>query len=445
MKRSWQARSIGLSCLYLVCGTALAGEAADSAPVSPAAVPEPDEPQMPEVRTLPEAAPALQMAPDFTSPALAFGGYFPMPQMESGTMRVEPFNIRAAVNAGLGYDDNVTLSRSNQISSMLMTVTPAVVVGLEGASQRYYAVYRGNYGRYFSSPVDNYENHNLGLVAAHDWTTRFRTAATYDFTRGHDPRGAILTSGGPSSTWNLHRLRASGSYGAEGAQGRVDGYAGYTKREYADSGGLPDTRNYDQIEVGSTLGYRVGPKTMATLTLQHSDFSHADAPQLDASENRYLVGATWEALAKTRGLARIGYFTRSASGTGASTFSGATYEVAAVWSPLTYSTVNLTATRTSSEAIEAGSSFIVVDVATVTWEHAWFDRVRSTVRGLYGEQIHQGLDRKDTYYSLSGRVSYAFHRRLRLGAEFRHDNRQSPDPLLEFKRNVTSITLESSL
>jgi hypothetical protein len=184
---------------------------------------------------------------------------------------------------------------------------------------------------------------------------------------------------------------------------------------------------------------------MATLTLQHSDFSHPDAPRLDAGENRYLVGASWEALAKTRGLARIGYFTRSASGSGTSTFSGTTYEVAAVWSPLTYSTVNLTATRTSSEAIEVGSTFIVVDATTVTWEHAWFDRVRSTVRGLYGQQTHQGLDRKDTYYALAGRVSYAFHRRLRVGAELRHDNRHSPDPLLEYKRTVTLITLESSL
>lgn len=445
MKKYWHARSVAFSCLCLVCGTGVAGEAPDAAPAPSTAAPEPDEREAPDVRGIREGAPVLEMSPDFTSPAMAFGGYFPVPQMESGAIRVEPFTIRAAVNTGLGYDDNVTLTRSNQISSMFLTVTPAVIVSLEGANHRYYAVYRGNYGRYFASTADDYENHNIGLNAVNEWTTRFRTQASYEFTRGTDPRGSTASNTTQPSSWNLNRLRGSVSYGAAGAQGRLDGYLTYTKREYTDNGGVPDLRNFDQIDAGGTLGYRLAPKTTATLTLQHSDITHPDAPLLDATENRYLLGLNWNALEKTQGQARVGYLTRSATNSGAADFSSPTYELNATWTPLTYSIVNVSATRTSAEAIEAGSRFIVVDVATVTWNHAWFERVRTTVRGLYGQQRHEGVDRTDSYYTISGRVSYALHRRLRVGAEIRHDARSSPDPTFEYKRNLTLLTVESSL
>jgi hypothetical protein len=446
MTKSSRGKLAALSCVCLTAGNAAAADApaAESAP--PATVQEPEEREAPEVRVAPQGAPALQMSPDFASPAMSFGGYFPVPQMESGTMRVEPFNIRAAVNAGLAYDDNVTLARSNKISSMLLTVTPAVSVGLEGANQRYYVVYRGNYGRYLNSALDNFDNHNLGLAAGHDWTTRFTSLATYDYTRGRDPRGSTTETLTRSDPWTLHRLRGSVGYGAPGALGHLDGFVGYTKREYSgDNGGFPDTRNFDQVDVGGTFGYRVAPKTTATLTVQHSDITHPEAHVLDATENRYLVGVAWAAMAKTVGYGRVGYLRRSAADPAAGTFSTPTYEVGATWSPLTYSTLNVTANRTSAEAVEAGSRFLVIDVATVTWNHSWFERVRSTVRGLYGQQRHEGVNRTDSYYTVGAQVSYALHRRLRIGAEIRHDARNSPDPLLEFKRNLTLLTLESSL
>jgi hypothetical protein len=445
-RRSSRAKLAALSCVCLTGGSALAADApeVDSAP--PRQVQEPEEREAPQVRRAPEGAPALQMSPDFASPAMSFGGYFPVPQMESGTMRVEPFNIRAAVNAGLAYDDNVTLTRSNKISSLLLTVTPAVSVGLEGANQRYYAVYRGNYGRYLTSSVDNFENHSFGVVAGHDWTTRLTSLATYDYTRGRDPRGATTETLTRSDPWTLHRLRGNAAYGAPGAQGRLEGFAAYTKREYSGAnGGAPDARNFEQVDVGGTFAYRVAPKTSGTLTAQHSDITHPDAHVLDATENRVMVGVVWEAMAKTNGYGRVGYLRREGSDPAAGNFSTPTYEVGATWSPLTYSTLNVTANRTSAEAVEAGSRFLVVDTASATWDHSWFERVRSTVRGLYGQQRHEGLSRTDSYYTVGAQVSYALHRRLRVGAEIRHDARNSPDPLLEFKRNLTVLTLESSL
>ena len=113
--------------------------------------------------------------------------------------------------------------------------------------------------------------------------------------------------------------------------------------------------------------------------------------------------------------------------------------------PLEHSSFSFSANRTSAEAIEAGSNFVVVDVATITWNHAWFDRVRSTVGYLYGQEKHQGIDRSDTYQTFDTKLSYAFSRRLRLGVQFRHDARESPEPGLDYRRNLTLLTLESTL
>src|SRR5688572_6976955 len=105
-------KSLMLLCAVVSMG-AVAAETVDvPAPAAPA-VAEPDD--QPTMRP-PVGLPTLQMSPDFSAPGLAFGGYFPTQQLESQAIRIQPFTIRAAVNAGLGYDDNVTLSASNKVS-----------------------------------------------------------------------------------------------------------------------------------------------------------------------------------------------------------------------------------------------------------------------------------------------------------------------------------------
>jgi hypothetical protein len=130
---------------------------------------------------------------------------------------------------------------------------------------------------------------------------------------------------------------------------------------------------------------------------------------------------------------------------GRSSFSGATYEGSVNWSPLTYSNLILLARRRFAEPTEVGSSFIVVDFLSASWTHSWSDRLRSTLGGIYGRQQHQGIGRIDTYTTLDARLTYALHPRLRVGAQLRHDSRTSPDPTLEYTRNLTLITLETSL
>lgn len=426
---------------------AFGAEVTDSGPAAPLGVPaEPRtlEPEEPTVRGAPEGTPSLQISPDFVTPGLAFGGYFPVPELESGAIKVGPVTVRAAAHAGMGYDDNVTLSATNKVSSMFFTLTPSVVLGLEGATQRYYAVYRGNYRRYTASSADNLDTHNFGLAALHEWTSRLKTGATYDYLRGQDPRGTTATAVAAPDVWQQHTLRGTVTYGAPGAIGLVEVSPGYLKRDYVTDVGAVGSRTYEQFDLGGAFHYRLAPKTRATVLAGHSDIRHDLDPSFDSTENRVLVGVTWEALAKTQGTFRYGYMSKQFSSSRPG-FSTPTYEAAVAWSPRTYSNVTLRGARSFAEATEVGSNAIVVDAVSLSWAHAWDDRVRSTVGYVYGRQNHEGASRTDIYHSLDVKASYAFHRRLRIGAQFRHDARLSPDPTLEYRRNLTLVTLETAL
>ncbi len=110
------------------------------------------------------------------SPGFAIGVYGPMGEVASRGVRVAPFTFRGWMHAGMGYDDNVALSSANKRGSMFLTLHPALSIGFEGQSHRYFGVYRGGYAQYFSASSSNYENHNLTLQASDDWSTRLRTA-----------------------------------------------------------------------------------------------------------------------------------------------------------------------------------------------------------------------------------------------------------------------------
>ena len=409
------------------------------------APPEPLEPARPAefARPLREGIPSLQLSTDLGAPALGLGTYRPVGQAESRGVHVAPFTIRASMQAGIGYNDNVALQQSNKISSMVYTWSPSIAVGLEGSLARYYIMYRGNYGRYSSSSVDNYEEHDVLLSAANSWTTRFRSVLLYEYLRGHNPRGAIVGSTA-AERWVLQSLRGSGSYGAEGAPGRIEGEAAVNRLRYPDQPAAA-SREYDSTELGGTFFYRLAPKTRALVQVRRADITHDAAPTFDSIETGYFVGVTWDALATLQGSVKVGYMTKDFSDPGRDDFSAPSYEAVVLWAPQRYSSVEFFARRYFGEPVEAGSSFVVNNVGTVTWNHLWANDVRSTATYTFGRVEQGGAGRTDTYQGLSFRVSYGIRRWLRTGAEYRHDSRDTTVTSSEYRRNLTLITLEAAL
>ena len=428
-----------LFMLALWAPVSTAGEGVEDAPAPPIA----EEPGV-VPRPTPEGVPALQMSTDYARPGLGFGTYAPIAQAESRGFRIEPFTVRAAVQTAVGYDDNVSLSGTNKVGSMFYNVSPSIAVGLEGALQRYYAVYRGNYGVYSSSAQDDYADHNLALSAAHSWTTRLRTLLNYDYTYGHTPRGITTTSTASSEKWTQQSFRGTANYGAAGAQGGLQGEVGHTSRRYSGSTGAAISE-YDRFDVAGSFSYRVAPKTRAVVEAGWADVDHPSDRTLDNREMRYSVGVTWEALARTTGRARVGYTVKEFENSTRSDFSGESFEVAVAWAPRLQTAFDIGASRFLSESYEAGSSYVVNTVGTLVWNQGWARGVRTTVNYAYGRAEFEGINRTDAYHNVGARASYPLRRSLRIGAEFRRDMRDSRSPTLDYTRNLMLLTLETAL
>lgn len=392
-----------------------------------------------------EGAPSLRITTDFMYPASGFGSYAPSGEVESHAVKVGPFMVRGAVHTGAGYNNNVALSDSNKVSSMLLTLTPSLAIGLEGATQRYHAIYRGNYGRYPSSARDDYDHHELALTAAHAWTTRFRTTANYDYVRAHTPRGVVATAVSSVQPWTLQSVRASAAYGAAGAVGGLEGDLAYSRRRYTGASNVKAIGDFDQFTVGGTFSYRVAPKTRLIAQVHWSDFTHPDDPTLDNTEVQYMLGVSWEATAKTTGRLRAGHTAKDFSNASRADFAGRSYDAGITWAPRTYSIVDFSASRALSESYETGSSFVVNSVADLGWRHIWPQGIRSKVNYVYGRIQQEGLNRTDTYQNWGGRLSYGVKQSLRAGVEVRRDIRDSDAPELNYKRNIMMLTLETAL
>lgn len=417
------------------------------APAAGAAEEAPTEPVREEPGVLgrprPEGVPALQMSTDYAHPALGFGTYAPVSQVAARGVRVEPFTILAGIQAGMGYDDNVALSSTRKVGSFFATVSPSVAVGLDGANHRYYVAYRGHYGTYATNAQDDYADHNIVLTATDSWTTRFRTAASYDYIKGHTPRGLTATSVTSAERWSQHSLRGTANYGAAGAQGGLQGDLGYTSRRYA-TGAVAGTAEYDRFDIGGTFFYRVAPKTRAFANVVRSDVEHPGNPALDSEEMRYSVGATWEALATTTGRLGAGYATKDFAGPALNDFSGYIFDAGVTWSPQIQSTFDFGASRFLSETFEVGTAFLVNTVGSASWNQAWPRSIRSTVNYSHGNVEHQGAGRTDKYQTFGARVSYALSRSLRVGVEYRFDGRSSSASNFDYSRNLYLLTAEAA-
>ena len=417
-----------------VCAAAEAVEEAPAPPQTPGVVPAPR----------PEGVPSLQMSTDYGNPALGFGTYAPIGQVESRGVRVEPFTIRAGIQAGIGYNDNVALASTNKTGALFATVSPSVAVGLEGSLARYYLVYRGNYGTYATNAQDDYADHEVTLSAANSWTTRFRTLATYDYVHAHTPRGASVVLPTRTQRWDQHTLSARGSYGSVGAIGGIDGDMAYTTRRYQ-SQDVGAVAEYDRFDVGGTFSYRVAPKTRTYVRVTYSDISHPRDSTLDSTENTYRVGVAWDALATLTARGAVGYMVKDFSSASRADFSGLGFDAAGTWTPRPQTAVELTATRALGETFEPGVNFLVNTFGTVTWNELWPRSIRSTLSYTYGRVSREGIGSQDTYIAAGGRVSYPIARSFRIGAEYRYDSRNSEIPGADYTRNIFLITAETAL
>jgi hypothetical protein len=379
------------------------------------------------------------------------GGQVPAGGGNAAGVRLDPFVLYPAVSVFEGYNDNVTLSNSNRVTSAVTVLSPALLAELKGASTAYRLSYVGNYGWYSNSSADNYDYHEFRGGADFDFSVRSSLKLNAEYLRKSDPRGSTLASTNvvTPNKWDQTGIGGIYSYGAAGAQGRIEVEAGAFEKRYSNNRTITETLDYDLQRYGGTFFWRVGPKTewLVQGAQIRTDYISPLSIQ-DNRENRVMTGLKWEATALTTGTAKFGYSEKKYSSTGvaANNPKGGIWEIGVRWSPLTYSVVDLTTGKTFNDSQGGlGSTYVTNEYISLIWNHGWTERIRTTASGYYATDNYSGIARNDKLSQLGLKVSYDMRRWLMFAAEYQYYERQSNVLGSDYKKNVFLLSVRATL
>lgn len=335
------------------------------------------------------------------------------------------------------FDDNLRAS-DVAVEGWVTSVKPSFMLGFEGKK----GLYELNYS------LERQINHVSGIS---DLTNQLANAtAKLDF----DMRNKLDLSAGYSKSENIDNYNvASGSsklntlnfgglyvYGAESASGNVE--LGFDRIQLRSEDDLNLGLEYDSSALKAAFIYRVSPRTRLLAEIKGSQYDYI-SNNLDSTNVAMLVGARWEATAKTTGSVKFGRETKSFDTTGFKDATLSNWEVSVNWSPLTYSVITL---NTKQKIDEGSFGFNSVNsrVNGISWQHAWASGISSQLALTNSSREYSSV-RTDVLNSASVGLKYEVRRWMDVGLIYQYSNQDSPVATQEFTRNKMLLSVALSL
>lgn len=356
-------------------------------------------------------------------------------------------NVQPSVRLETRYDDNIHLSPTKRTADQILVLIPALRLESRQGANTYALRMSTSIGQYQSNTADNTATYNLNAMADFDLGTRLRANLSGDYIDGADPRGS--TNNAVSSTPDrYHQVQGRGifSYGARDAQGRIDFELGRRQRDYYNNRGTTAANDHAVSDAGATFNWRLGPKTTLLVQGKHSTINYKlPTSTLGSVENALLAGATWQATAKTRGTFRIGVVNKDFDDPTRAGSSSLSWLGEVVWSPLTYSHVNLNFRRAPAETTGGVGDYIDNTTTGARWTHDWNSRFTTDASASYLADAYQGLTRTDNTQNYAFRATYKMRRWLSFGGDYAYSVRRSSDTNFDYQRNVFMLFLNAAL
>lgn len=388
---------------------------------------------------------AQTAAPLESAAALAPTSVLPVPP---GGIPVGPMVVYPGIDVSIGHNDNLFSSNINKGSSSQTTVSPYARVEAKVGPNTFDAAFRLDDVRYSSSPADNYSGYGLLGNASLVFTGRAGLRLRAEYRRGFDPRGSTDRAASATPDEYINQgIEGIFSYGAPGAQGRIEIDGGAYSRRYQNNRTTTGASDRDTSQLGGTFLWRVAPKTELLALAQHRsiDYSLGTSTQ-SSSEMRYQVGAKWDATAKTSGIIKFGLLQKKFDSTGRTDFSGTSWDGAVRWSPLTYSVLDFYTSKSTNESTGTGD-FLLTQTYGVNWNHAWNSRFSSAVQGSWRKDAFLGTGggRVDKTSTLGASLTYQWQRWLRFGGSYTMTDRTSNPDTFDYTRHLWMLTVGATL
>jgi len=374
------------------------------------------------------------------------------PGFTAGGLQITP-----TVGLSLGYDDNITLAHSNEISSLFYQISPAIRVELPSDHSVLMLIAAAEIVRYVDSPIDNRQSWHLRLDWIWDISTRQDLNLFAQYGDGADRRGEGRRQGDAGlvaidpDEWERLDFGGEWDYGAVGNRGRLTLRAGASNLNYTNNrgNGTPGdlgTRALDRdwYFLGGTFYWRVAPKTSLLLDYLYTDINYDVATDFDSEEKSWMFGVTWDATARTSGTIKYGNLEKDFADPERGGFDGPTWVATIDWRPRTYSVFTLTGTRNTQEP-NGGGDFVVREDLSLSWLHDWAARFGTTVDIGIGSDDYRPTTRKDDLFYWGVGARYTFNQHFRFGASVTSYNRDSVVEEFDYKQLIFLLSLEATL
>lgn len=387
----------------------------------------------------------LTPAPLGSAASLASPEATPIPP---GGIPVGPMVVYPGIDASIGHNDNLFSSNINKGSSTFTAISPYARIEAKMGPHTFDAVLRADDYRYSASPADNYTAYGIIGNANFVISGRAGLKLRAEHRRGFDPRGSTDRAGSATPDEYINQgIEGIFSYGALGAQGRIEIDGGAYSRRYQNNRTTTQVSDRDTMRLGGTFLWRIAPKTELLALVQHRSIDYAlDTSTQSSTETRYQVGAKWEATAKTTGIVKFGVLEKKFNNSGRTDFSGSSWDAGVRWSPLTYSVWDFYTSKGTNESTGTGD-FLVTQTYGVNWNHAWNSRFSTVALASWRQDdfLGTGGGRVDKTGIVGVKASYQWQRWLRFGAEYTMSERTSNPSTFDYTRHLWLLTVGATL
>lgn len=363
-----------------------------------------------------------------------------------GFYRSEPVFLYPFLGVGLGHNSNLTGVNVSPIDSGFVVLSPRMYADVKKGGSTHSLTYNGNFGRYFESSGDNFNEHELIAATRNQFTARADLEASAYYLVKQDARGSVNRAfSAEPDRWQAAGAHAQFGYGARNAPGRIEVDLTITDKHYQNNRNITEFFDVTSVNLGGTFFYRLAPRTRAIGEISVTQYGYKSSRSpLDNTEMRYLAGVTWDATAATSGTIKAGWMTKNFKAGATADIIAPTVDAVVRWSPRTYSMFDFVVQRSAMDSTGTGAATVNTSVGS-SWTHRWKEFISTRALFSHLNSDFKGVSRSDRLTTLSVGGYYDVRTWLRLGAEYTHQRRSSTSSNVEFSRDVLLFTVGATL
>lgn len=438
-----QIGSVGLAlALGGLLGPAVQAQQATGAGTTPAAAPAAAAPAGATSGQvlLPGQSSAAPLPSPFSSVNIVYPG-------SRGFVRTDSFFVYPFAGVGLGYNSNPSAAQSGGSGSMLGVLGVRLLGSAKTGASVFELGYTGNYGHYFESSKDDFNNHELVGRASRQFSARTDVEGSLYWLHKTDPRGVVAQQVvlDQPNQWSALGGTLTAGYGAREAKGRFELDLGLSDKTYTNNRAYTTSLDVTSMNVAGRFYYRWQPRTRVFTELRAARYDYQLSTSLsDNTEYRAGLGVTWDATAVTSGTVRIGWMNKDFNSAAVKDYTGLYVDALLRWAPKTYSWVDLIANYGAQDTSGVGT-YSVTSALAAAWTHKWRNHFQTRALLSAQNSDFRNVVRTDRLYTIGYGGFYDLRSWLRLGLEATYQNRQSTDDVWDFDRSILMFTVGGTL